>query len=223
MATTLKNRVAIAIGAIGLAWGSVATAAPLANVSGTWSIVGNQHVGFLTLEPRCWRPVCAHQRNDLSGHDRQPRRAWILLSIHRSYFLRPQKPRWSSHSNLGRESLRRGPAEPDGWDLSCSRSCGRFRGPRRIQFPRAEVVLFVLHSPRRSSFEPHLTRFTLRRNGSVPTLTGVLEENLRSPPQHSGKFVCLSSKGHDKKISDFCARYGCSNWSRHCRVQHIHR
>jgi hypothetical protein len=50
MKATLKNRVAITIGAIGLAWGSVATAAPLANVSGTWSIVGNQHAGFLRLE-----------------------------------------------------------------------------------------------------------------------------------------------------------------------------
>jgi hypothetical protein len=58
MATTLKNRVAIAIGAIGLAWGSVATAAPLANVSGTWSIVGNQHVGFLTLSQGVGTP-CA--------------------------------------------------------------------------------------------------------------------------------------------------------------------
>ena len=58
MATTLKNRVATAIGAIGLAWGSVATAAPLANVSGTWSIVGNQHVGFLTLSQGVGTP-CA--------------------------------------------------------------------------------------------------------------------------------------------------------------------
>ena len=58
MATTLKNRVAIAIGAIGLAWGSVAAAAPLANVSGTWSIVGNQHVGFLTLSQGAGTP-CA--------------------------------------------------------------------------------------------------------------------------------------------------------------------
>jgi hypothetical protein len=58
MKATLKNRVAVTIGAIGLAWGSVATAAPLANVSGTWSIVGNQHAGFLTLSQGAGAP-CA--------------------------------------------------------------------------------------------------------------------------------------------------------------------
>jgi hypothetical protein len=58
MSMTLKNRLAIAIGTIGLVWGSVAHAAPLANVSGSWSIVGNQHVGSLRLDQGIGAP-CA--------------------------------------------------------------------------------------------------------------------------------------------------------------------
>lgn len=49
MGKTLKNRVAIAAGIIGLAWSSMASAAPLASVTGVWSIVGNQHAGGLIL------------------------------------------------------------------------------------------------------------------------------------------------------------------------------
>ncbi|MBM4255304.1 MAG: hypothetical protein FJ147_05340 [Deltaproteobacteria bacterium] len=58
MSKTLKNRVAIAVGTLGLVWGSIANAAPLANVSGTWTIVGNQHVGSLTLSQGIGTP-CA--------------------------------------------------------------------------------------------------------------------------------------------------------------------
>ncbi len=49
MSKTFKNRLAIAAGTISLVWGSIATAAPLANVTGTWTIVGNQHAGSLRI------------------------------------------------------------------------------------------------------------------------------------------------------------------------------
>lgn len=49
MNMNLKNRIAIAAGTIALVWGSLATALPLGSVSGRWSIIGNQHVGFLNL------------------------------------------------------------------------------------------------------------------------------------------------------------------------------
>ena len=49
MSKTFKNRLAIAAGTISLVWGSMATAAPLANVTGTWTIVGNQHAGSLRI------------------------------------------------------------------------------------------------------------------------------------------------------------------------------
>jgi hypothetical protein len=58
MGMTLKNRLAITVGAISLAWGSVATAAPLASVTGKWSIVGNQHAGSLRLDQGVGAP-CA--------------------------------------------------------------------------------------------------------------------------------------------------------------------
>jgi hypothetical protein len=57
MSMTLKNRLAIAVGTIGLVWGSVANAAPLANVTGLWSIVGNQHAGWLSLSQPLFPPV----------------------------------------------------------------------------------------------------------------------------------------------------------------------
>lgn len=49
MSMTFKTCMAIVAGTIGLIWGSIANAAPLANVSGTWTIVGNQHAGLLRL------------------------------------------------------------------------------------------------------------------------------------------------------------------------------
>jgi hypothetical protein len=49
MSKTFKNRFAIAAGTIGLVWASIANSAPLPNVIGTWSIVGNQHVGSLRI------------------------------------------------------------------------------------------------------------------------------------------------------------------------------
>ncbi len=58
MNMSFRNRMAIAAGTIGLVWGGLASAAPLANVSGTWSIVGNQHVGSLILSQGSSTSVC---------------------------------------------------------------------------------------------------------------------------------------------------------------------
>ncbi len=49
MKKPLKHRVALAVGAIGLCLGGIAHAAPLANVTGVWSIIGNQSSGSLIL------------------------------------------------------------------------------------------------------------------------------------------------------------------------------
>ena len=49
MNMNLKNRVAIAAGTIALVWGSLASAAPPASVTGTWSIVANQNGSSLVL------------------------------------------------------------------------------------------------------------------------------------------------------------------------------
>lgn len=49
MSMSFRNRMAIVAGTVGIVWGGLASAAPLATVSGTWSIVGNQHVGSLRL------------------------------------------------------------------------------------------------------------------------------------------------------------------------------
>ncbi|HXG21621.1 MAG TPA: hypothetical protein VNN62_21415 [Methylomirabilota bacterium] len=49
MKKSLKHRVALAVGTVGLFFGSMAHAAPLASVAGVWSIVGNQHAGALIL------------------------------------------------------------------------------------------------------------------------------------------------------------------------------
>ena len=49
MKKSLKHQVALAVGTVGLFLGSVAHAAPLANVTGVWSIIGNQHAGALRL------------------------------------------------------------------------------------------------------------------------------------------------------------------------------
>jgi hypothetical protein len=58
MSKTFKNRLAIAAGTLGLVWGSLANAAPLTTVTGTWSIVGNQHAGSLILSQGVGAP-CA--------------------------------------------------------------------------------------------------------------------------------------------------------------------
>jgi hypothetical protein len=49
MKKSLKHRVALAVGTASLFLGGLAHAAPLANVSGVWNIVGNQHAGALIL------------------------------------------------------------------------------------------------------------------------------------------------------------------------------
>jgi hypothetical protein len=49
MSKTFKHSLALAVGTLGLVWGSLANATPLPNVLGTWSIVGNQHVGLLRI------------------------------------------------------------------------------------------------------------------------------------------------------------------------------
>ena len=49
MKKSFKLQVALAVGAVGLFLGSMAHAAPLASVAGSWSIIGNQHAGFLRL------------------------------------------------------------------------------------------------------------------------------------------------------------------------------
>lgn len=58
MNRTFKRRLALAVGTIGLVWGSLAHAAPLASVTGTWTIVGNQHAGSLRLSQGIGTP-CA--------------------------------------------------------------------------------------------------------------------------------------------------------------------
>jgi hypothetical protein len=49
MSKTFQHRVALAVGTLGLVWASAANAAPPASILGTWSIVGNQHVGSLNI------------------------------------------------------------------------------------------------------------------------------------------------------------------------------
>lgn len=44
-----KTNLVLATAAAALLWGSVANAAPLSSVTGRWSIIGNQHSGFLDL------------------------------------------------------------------------------------------------------------------------------------------------------------------------------
>jgi len=46
-----------------LVWGSTAVSAPLSSVTGRWSIVGNQHSGFLDLSQSVGTNAC----RDLSG------------------------------------------------------------------------------------------------------------------------------------------------------------
>jgi hypothetical protein len=48
MSTLAKQRVAVVLGLIGLLCSSMAAAAP-ADVSGTWSIIGNRHAGSLEI------------------------------------------------------------------------------------------------------------------------------------------------------------------------------
>ena len=84
MVMTLKNRLAVAVGTIGLAWGSVATAAPLANISGNWSIVGNQSAGVLAIVQGAGAP-CAPINGTIFGN---PVRGYYCPSTGRISFAR---------------------------------------------------------------------------------------------------------------------------------------
>ena len=67
MGMTLKNRLATTVGALSLVWGSVATAAPLANVSGNWSVVANQSAGVLAIFQGAGAP-CAPINGTIFGN-----------------------------------------------------------------------------------------------------------------------------------------------------------
>ncbi len=67
MGMSLKNRLAVAVGTLSLAWGSVASAAPLANVSGNWSVVANQSVGLLAIVQGAGAP-CAPINGTIFGN-----------------------------------------------------------------------------------------------------------------------------------------------------------
>lgn len=58
-----KTNLVLATAAAALLWGSVANAAPLSSVTGRWSIIGNQHSGFLDLAQSVGTAAC----RDLNG------------------------------------------------------------------------------------------------------------------------------------------------------------
>ena len=84
MGMTLKNRLATTVGAISLVWGSVATAAPLANVTGNWSVVGNQSAGVLAIVQGAGAP-CAPINGTIFGN---PVRGYYCPSTGRFAFVR---------------------------------------------------------------------------------------------------------------------------------------
>jgi hypothetical protein len=66
MSKTLKHRLAIAVGTLGVVWGSLAHADPLGNITGTWKILGNQSAGDLILSQGTGTP-CAPIRGTIYG------------------------------------------------------------------------------------------------------------------------------------------------------------
>ena len=84
MGMSLKNHLAVAVGTLGLAWGSVATAAPLANVTGNWSVVANQSAGVLAIVQGAGAP-CAPINGTIFGN---PVRGYYCPSTGRISFAR---------------------------------------------------------------------------------------------------------------------------------------
>lgn len=86
MRTNLKHPLVTAFGMIGLLWAGMATAAPPASVTGTWSVIGNQTAGPLNIT----QGVAATQCKPIQGtiYTNQPVMGYYCPATGRIAFLR---------------------------------------------------------------------------------------------------------------------------------------